>query len=89
MMVKFEIDVAFDDDEESFVDVLARMGAELPEAFVRIVNIDGIGSGWPVIEVVIQEELIGKFVKWYSGGEEDAEYAAWLAEGAVPAEVQR
>lgn len=82
MMVKFEIDVAFEEDEESFAEVLARLGAAVPEAFVRIVRMEGSGGGWPTVEVVVPEELIGKFAAWYSG-EEDEELAEELAEEAV------
>ena len=82
MMVKFEIDVAFEEDEESFAEVLERLGAAVPEAFVRIVKLSGSGGGWPAVEVVMPEELIGKFAEWYSG-EEDEELAEELAEEAV------
>lgn len=83
MMVKFEIDVAFEEDEESFAEVLARLGAAVPEAFVRIVRMEGSGGGWPTVEVVMPEELIGKFVEWYNGGDADEEFAEALAEEAV------
>ena len=83
MMVKFEIDVAFEEDEESFAEVLERLGAAVPEAFVRIVKMEGSGGGWPTVEVIVPEELIGKFAAWYSG-EEDEELAEALAEEAAP-----
>jgi len=82
-MIKFEVDVAFEEDEESFVEVLARLGAEVPEASVRIVRLEGSGGGWPTVEVAMPEELIGKFAAWYSG-EEDEELAEALADEAVP-----
>lgn len=73
-MVKFEVDVAFED--ESFESVLERLGAAVPEAFVRVMTLSGPGGGWPVLEVMMPEELIGKFAEWYCA--DDGQY--WVEE---------
>lgn len=68
-LVKFEVGVAFED--ESFEQVLERLGNAVPEAFVRILRLEGFGGGWPEFEVLIPRNLIGKFAEWYC--ESDAE----------------
>lgn len=62
-MLKFEADFAFAD--ETLEEVLARMGKEVPEAHVRIIELFGCGGGWPTLEIVIPEESLSKFAKWY------------------------
>jgi hypothetical protein len=79
-MVKFETDVAFED--ESFEEVLERLGAALPEVFIRVVRLVGSGGGWPTIEVILPETQIAEFAKWYC--EDDAEmWAEAIAAEAV------
>jgi len=81
-MVKFEVDVAFDDEE--FIDVLVRLGRDVPEAAVRIVKLVGSGGGWPVLEVRIPRESVRKFAEWYCADDVEfweealAETAAWI-----------
>jgi len=62
-MVKFETDVAFED--ETFEEVLERLGKAMPDVFVRIVRLVGFGGGWPTIEVVLPETQIAEFAEWY------------------------
>ena len=79
-MVKFETDVAFED--ESFEEVLERLGAAVPEVFVRVVRLVGSGGGWPTIEVILPETQIADFAKWYC--EDDADmWGKILMEEAV------
>jgi len=68
-IVKFEVDVAFED--ESFEEVLERLGSEVPNAGVRIVRLVGSGGGWPTIEVMIPKNDIRKFAEWYCKDEAD------------------
>jgi hypothetical protein len=68
-IVKFEVDVAFDD--ESFEEVLERLGREVPNAFLRIVRLVGSGGGWPTIEVIIPKNEIRKFAEWYCRDDAD------------------
>ena len=67
-MVKFDVDVAFED--ERFSELLERLGKEVPSAFVRIVELEGPGGGWPLIEVIIPKADVRKFAEWYC--EDDA-----------------
>ena len=62
-MVKFETDVAFED--ETFEEVLERLGKAMPDVFVRIIRLVGFGGGWPTIEVVMPESQIAEFAEWY------------------------
>lgn len=66
---KFEIDIAFED--ESFEEVLERLGKALPNVFVRIIHLEGPGGGWPNIEVVLPENEIRAFAEWFC--EDDAD----------------
>lgn len=68
-LVKFGVDIAFEGEE--FGEMLERLGAAVPEAHVRVIKLIGSGGGWPEMEVVIPEDKIGEFAKWYS--EDDAE----------------
>jgi hypothetical protein len=61
-MVKFEADVAFDD--ENFEDVLVRLSNEMPNVYVRVLQ-SSSHSGWPRIEVLIPETSIAEFAEWY------------------------
>lgn len=80
-MVKFEADVAFED--ESFEKVLERLGKEVPSASVRILRLEGFGGGWPTIEVTIPRDDVMKFAEWYGG--DDA--VMWEEEFLLSAEV--
>lgn len=62
-MVKFDVDVAFED--ESFEELLERLGREVPSAYVRILKLEGPGGGWPHVEVVIPKADVVKFCEWY------------------------
>lgn len=68
MMKKFELDVAFEEGE--LQDLLVQWCTEMPELFIRIISLNGPAGGWPVIEVMMPEEQIGKFAKMYC--EDDA-----------------
>lgn len=69
-MIKFEITVAYED--ESFEEVLERLSAKVPEAYVRVLKLHGPSGGWPSIEVIIPEVNVRKFAEWYC--EDDADW---------------
>lgn len=68
-MTKFEISVAFDD--ETFEELLERLSAAVPSAYVRVLKLHGPSAGWPQLEVIIPESDIATFAKWYC--EDDAD----------------
>lgn len=82
-LVKFETDIAYED--ETFEQVLARLGEQVPSASVRVIKLKGSGGGWPTIEVTIPKDEIKKFADWFCGGEDDAEAEEMFSESAVPA----
>jgi hypothetical protein len=75
---KFEIDIAFED--ESFEEVLQRLGKALPNVFVRIIHLKGSGGGWPNIEVVLPENEIRAFAEWFCKDDADTWEEEILAE---------
>lgn len=64
-MMKFDIDIAFELEEESFEELLARLGREVPSAYVRILSLNGPAAGWPHVEVIIPKADLEKFCEWY------------------------
>lgn len=42
-MVKFDVDVAFED--ETFAETLTRLGEAVPSAYVKILELSGPGGG--------------------------------------------
>lgn len=49
-MAKYQMDLAFDEDETDAHGVLADVQAELPGVTVTLVTEHGPGSGWPIFE---------------------------------------
>jgi hypothetical protein len=62
-MVKFEATVAFED--ETFEEVLERLGVAMPDVYVRVLQLKGPSGGWPSVEVALPETQIAKFAEWY------------------------
>jgi hypothetical protein len=70
-MVKFEATVAFED--ETFEEVLERLGVAMPDVYVRVLQLNSPSGGWPSIEVAMPVTQIAEFAEWYC--EDDA--AIW------------
>lgn len=77
-MIKFETDVCFDD--ESFEEMLERLNAAVPTAYVRVLRANGSGGGWPTIEVLIPKSDVRKFADWYSKDEAEFLVESFLEE---------
>lgn len=81
-MKKFEASIYYRDDEE-FQDALERLSREVGDVQVRVIDECPMHSGgWPIVEIVMPEELIAKFAAWQTDEPDDAEMLAseWLAE---------
>lgn len=73
-LVKFEVDVAFEDEE--FGETLERLAKAVPNAYVKVFAYEGPGGGWPALEIILPKSEIPAFAKWYC--EDDA--AMWEEE---------
>lgn len=81
-MVKFEMDVAWNDWEETFADVMARIESRT-EVKWAVLEEHGPGGGWPVVEFTVAE---AKFRELMAAlGVEDEGEIAWTWDEAQPA----
>ena len=64
-MKTIEYDVASEGEE--FLEWLEELSKRFENAWVRIVTLSGPAAGWPVIEVMIDEEREQEFEDWFGG----------------------
>ena len=76
-----DIDFAFDLESETFSECLAKLSVEVPSAFVKILNLEGPGGGWPNCDVIVKSEDLDKFWKFFGCDEDDIE---WMSEYISP-----
>lgn len=67
-MVKIEVDICFEGEE--FGETLERLAKAVPGAYVQVWSYHGPGGGWPAVTVVLPEDQIPDFAKWYCEDDE-------------------
>jgi len=64
-MKKFNIDIAWDENCESFGSTLEELAKMVPSALVRVNVYKGSGGGWPDVTIVVDDADVWALFEWY------------------------
>jgi hypothetical protein len=71
-----EVDIAWDNDEESGENLGTQLEALrklIPNSWVKVLEYEGPGGGWPAVEIAFPEESAEILAEWL-GQEDDMEF---------------
>lgn len=73
-MRKISMDIAWDEDTETFPEILENVGKAFPSVFVRVNQFRGSGGGWPDVTFLVADDEIDGLLEFFGYDEFDREW---------------